>query len=257
MLTPRFCAAIGESGTGDRLTLFAVSALLAALLIASYGTRRIWLACLSIALSAAVVAGAIFVATTETPAEERAKLAFLAEKLSFVFDPQSLDMVTAALDRVSTFVAQYQVAWQSEAPTMQAATTPSWFGANSAPKPTANSPVTWFLDDPNAPVVAPIEDGFAIGGVNSSDQDLSQVHATLKPDGSGREIALGLKVEGRAASNAVIPAGARFSFGSDATDDAKPSTGAILTFRYVIAGQQKAAIVYLSAATIARFASRE
>ena len=106
-------------------------------------------------------------------------------------------------------------------------------------------------------VVAPIEDGFAIGGVNSSDQDLSQVQATLKPDGGGREIALALRVEGRAASNAVIPAGARFSFGSDATDDAKPSTGAILTFRYVIAGQQKAAIVYLSAATIARFASRE
>ena len=117
------------------MTLFAVSALLAALLIASYGTRRIWLACLSIALSAAVVAGAIFVATTETPAEERAKLAFLAEKLSLVFDPQSLDVVTAALDRVTTFVAQYQLVAPSEVPTMQAATTPSWFGADSAPKP--------------------------------------------------------------------------------------------------------------------------
>jgi hypothetical protein len=239
------------------LTLFAVSAVLAALLIASYGTRRILLACLSVALSAAVVGGAVFVATTETPAGERAKLAFLGEKLSLVFDPRSLDGVTAALDRVSTFAAQYQGAWQSEAPTMQAAATPTWFGTVSAPKPATNSPVTWFLDDPNAPVVAPIEDGFAIGGVNGSNQDLNQVHATLKPDGSGREIALALKVEGRAADNAVIPAGARFSFGSEATGDVKPSTGAILTFRYVIAGQQKAAIVYLSAATIARFASRE
>ena len=117
--------------------------------------------------------------------------------------------------------------------------------------------MTWFLDDPNAPVVAPIEDGFAIGGINTSDQDLSQVHATLKPDGSGREIALALKVEGRVARNAVIPAGTRFSFGSDTPEDAEPSAGAILTFRYVIAGQQKAAILYLSAATIARFASRE
>jgi hypothetical protein len=239
------------------LTLFAVSALLAVLLIASYGTRRIWLACLSVAISAAVVAGAIFVVTAETPADERAKLAYLTEKLSFVFDRQALDTVTAALDRLSRFAARYQTVAQSEAPTMQAATTPSWFGADSAPKAAANSPVTWFLDDPNAPVVAPIEDGFAIGGVNSSDQDLSQVHATLKPDGSGREIALALKVEGRAASNAVIPAGARFSFGSDSAEDAKPSSGAILTFRYVTAGQQKAAILYLSAATIARFASRE
>jgi len=241
------------------LTLFAASALLAALLIASYGTRHIWLACLSVAISAAVVAGAIFVATTETPADERAKLTYLTEKLSFVFDRQALDTVTAALDRLSTFVARYQGVAQSEAtpPAMQATTTPSWFGATSAPKASANSPVTWFLDDPNAPVVAPIEDGFAIGGVNSSDQDLNQVHATLKPDGSGREIALALKVQGRAASNAVIPAGARFSFGSDAPEGAKPSAGAILTFRYVTAGQQKAAILYLSAATIARFASRE
>jgi hypothetical protein len=59
------------------------------------------------------------------------------------------------------------------------------------------------------------------------------------------------------ARNAVIPAGTRFSFGSDTPEDAEPSAGAILTFRYVIAGQQKAAILYLSAATIARFASRE
>jgi hypothetical protein len=241
------------------LTLFAASVLLAALLIASYGTRRIWLACLSIVLSATLVAGAIFVAATETPAEGRAKLASLAGKFSLVFDRQALDAVTASLERLSRLAAQDQGITQSEASpqTLQAATTPGWFGANSAPKASANSPVTWFLDDPNAPVVAPIEDGFAIGGINSSDQDLSQVHATLKPDGSGREIALVLKVEGRAAGNAVIPAGTRFSFGSDTPEDAEPSAGAILTFRYVIAGQQKAAILYLSAATIARFASRE
>jgi hypothetical protein len=249
--------------TGDRLTLFAASLLLAALLIASYGTRRIWLACLSIALSAAVVAGAIFVATTETPAEGRAKLAALAEKLSLVFDRQTLDTVAASLERLSTLVAQYRgISLNEESPsaspqTLHAATMPGWFGANSAPKASANSPVTWFLDDPNAPVVAPIEDGFAVGGINTSDQDLRQVHATLKPDGSGREIALALKVEGSRSEDAVIPAGARFSFGSDTPEGAEPSAGAILTFRYVTAGQQKASILYISAATIARFASRE
>ena len=84
------------------------------------------------------------------------------------------------------------------------------------------------------------------------------MHATLKPDGSRREIPLVLKVEGRAAeAQAVIPEGARFSFGSETRDPADPSAGAILTFRYVVAGQQKAAILYVSAATIARFASRE
>ncbi|MGE3529558.1 MAG: hypothetical protein AB7G54_09025, partial [Methyloceanibacter sp.] len=60
----------------------------------------------------------------------------------------------------------------------------------------------------------------------------------------------------RAARNGVIPTGARFSFGSDTPGDAKPPAGAILTFRYVAAGQQRAAILYLGAATVARFASR-
>ena len=83
--------------TGEELTLFAASVVLGALLVASYGTRRIWLAGLSIALSAAVVAGVIFMATTETPAEGRAKLAWLAEKVPVVFDRQMLDTVTASL----------------------------------------------------------------------------------------------------------------------------------------------------------------
>ncbi len=250
--------------TGKKLTLFAASVVLAVLLLASYGTRRIWLACLSIVLSAAVVAGVIFVATTETPAQGRAKLAWLAEKLPLVLDGQTLDAVMASLEHISTLAAHGNGGPSTEGSpsatpqAMQAATATGWFGADSAPKSNANSPVTWLLDDPNAPVVSPIEDGFAIGGVNTSNQDLSQVHATLKPDGSRREIALALKVEGRAAEGGpVIPAGARFSFGSEMPDPAEPSAGAILTFRYVYAGQQKAAILYISAATIARFASRE
>jgi hypothetical protein len=245
------------------LTLFAASVVLAVLLLASYGTRRIWLACLSVVLSAAVVAGIIFVATTETPAEGRAKLAWLAERLPLVLDGQTLDAVTASLEHISTLAAHGNGDPSTEgspsaAPqAMQAATATGWFGADSAPKSNANSPVTWLLDDPNAPVVSPIEDGFAIGGVNTSNQDLSQAHATLKPDGSRREIALALKVEGHSAGGeAVIPAGARFSFGSEMPVPAEPSAGAILTFRYIVAGQQKAAILYVSAATIARFASR-
>lgn len=251
--------------TGEELTLFAASVVLAALLVASYGTRRIWLAGLSIALSATVVAGVIFMATTETPAEGRAKFAWLAEKLPVVEPRQTLDAVTASLEYISTWTAQYSgspPSAESPSPPPQpmqtASTTTSWVGADSTPKGKANSPVVWFLDDPNAPAVSPVEDAFAISGVNTSDQDLSQVQATLKPDGSGREIALVLKVEGRAAEKKdVIPAGARFSFGSETPKGSEPSAGAILTFRYLYAGQQKAAILYLSADTIARFASRE
>jgi hypothetical protein len=217
------------------------------------------------ALSAALVAGVIFLATTETPAQGRARIVWLASKLPFMPDGKALDALTASLEQIATRSAQGgEVAANADSleasrQAIQAASTTGWFGANSETKANANSPVVWFLDDPNAPVVSPIEDGFAVSGVNTSDQDLKQVHATLKPDGSRREIALTLKVEGRPAETAaVIPAGARFSFGS-ATPQARGaglSGGAILTFRYVTAGQQKAAILYLSAATLARFASR-
>ena len=254
------------------MTLFAASVALGALLIASYGTRRTWLAWLSMALSAVLVAGTIFLATTETPAQGRARLAWLASKLPLVIDRQALDALTAFREQLVTPAAhKREIAENTRSvpasrqapasrPAMQAAATPSWFGANSKPKADAKSPVVWFLDDPNAPVVSPIEDGFAIGGVNTSDQDLKQVHATLKPDGSPREFGLTLKVEGRAAeAAAVIPAGARFSFGSVTPQAGRPrlSGGAILTFRYTTAGQQKAAILYINAATLARFASHE
>jgi hypothetical protein len=248
------------------LTLFAASVALVALLIASYGTRRSLLACLSMGLSAALVTGAVFLATTETPAQGRARLAWFASRLPVVVDRQAIAALTASLERLVTPAAQEPAIAEDprpvpvSRPAMQAAATPSWFGAASKPKAEAKSPVVWFLDDPNAPVVSPIEDGFAIGGVNTSAEDLKQVHATLKPDGARREIELTLKVEGHEAeAGAVIPAGARFSFGSATPQARRPglSGGAILTFRYVTAGQRRAAIVYINAATLARFASRE
>jgi len=230
------------------------------------------------ALSAVLVAGAIFLATTETPAQGRARIAWIASRLPPLMDRQALDALTAFIQQlVIPATKKREIAETTRSapasrpalasrpapasrPAIQAAATPSWFGANNRPKAEAKSPVVWFLDDPNAPVVSPIEDGLAIGGVNTSDHDLKQVHATLKPDGDPRELELTLKVEGRAAeAGAVIPAGARFSFGSAKRQAGRAglSGGAILTFRYVIAGQQKAAILYISAATLARFASRE
>ena len=124
----------------------------------------------------------MFVATTETPAEGRAKLAWLAEKLPLVVDQQAIDAVTASLEYISTPAAQdsrsRQPSQRLHAPpqAMQAASTSELVrlgqrAKSNAPKSNANSPVTWLLDDPNAPVVSPIEDGFAIGGVNTSNQD--------------------------------------------------------------------------------------
>jgi len=245
------------------MSLFAVSAALIALLIASYGTRRIWLACLSVVLTVAALAGIIFLVTIENPGQGRARLAWLASKLPF--DQGTADRLAAAIEHAATAQPKARaITENAQSPArrsepVQAAAAPNLFGAKNVPKADPNSPVAWLIDDPNAPVTSPLEEGLSIGGVNVSDRDLTEVEGTLKPDGSWREITLTLKVEGRAAKEAaVIPAGGRFSLIAESPDAVRvPPRGAILTFRYVYAGQRKAAILYLNAATLARFASRE
>ena len=247
------------------MTLFAASAALLALLIASYAGRRAWIACCSMAVTAVAVAGFVFVSTAATKDQLRARAAWLASGLRDGFDRQTLQALTAPIEHLATQGAKESRAAENEEPAatdsnaVQASVTTGWFGASGAPKADANSPVVWLLDDAKGPVTAPVGDGAAIAGVNSSDQELSQVHATLKPDASQREVALALNVEGRAADGAaVIPAGARFSLTPETPDAvrARSSGGAILTFRYLCAGQQKSTILYLNAATLARFASR-
>lgn len=249
------------------MTLFAASIALTLLLIASYGTRRIWLGCLSVALTAAALAGIVFLAMLVSPGQGRAGLAWLAGKLPF--DQGTAESLASAIENAAIAPPKTKmVAKRAASPVrrseprsepQQAAAAPSPFGPKTPPKADPNSPVAWFIDDPNAPVTSPLEEGLSIGGVNVSDRDLTQVEGTLKPDGSWREIPLTLKVEGRAAkAGAIIKAGERFSLIASTPDAVRvPQRGAILTFRYVYEGQRKAAILYLNAATLSRFASRE
>jgi hypothetical protein len=247
------------------LTLFAASAALLALLIASYAGRGAWIACCSTAVTAIAVAGFVFVSTAATKDSLRARAAWLASGLPELFDEQTLQALTAPIEHLALQVAQERSGAGNAEPAgadsnpVQASVATGWFGAGGAPKADANSPVIWLLDDGKGPATAPVGDGSAIAGVNSSNQDLSQVRATLKPDASQREVPLALSVEGQAAEGAaVIPAGARFSLTAETPDAvrARSSGGAILTFRYLYAGQQKSTILYLNAATLAHFASR-
>jgi hypothetical protein len=249
------------------MTLFVASIALIVLLIASYGTRRIWLGCLSVALTAAALAGIVFLAMLVSPGQGRAGLAWLASTLPL--DREAAQSLASAIENAAIVPPKMKLAAKKPASPVrrseprsepqQAAAAPSPFGPKTPPRTDPNSPVAWFIDDPDAPVTSPLEEGLSIGGVNVSDRDLRQVEGTLKPDGSWREIPLTLKVEGRAASPAaVIPAGGRFSLVADSADAVRvPARGAILTFRYVYEGQRKAAILYLNAATLSRFASRE
>jgi hypothetical protein len=87
---------------------------------------------------------------------------------------------------------------------------------------------------------------------------LEKVHAVLKPDASQREVELALSVEGRELEDkTVIPAEARFSLVAvNPSQDDSQIGGAILTFRYVQAGQRKTSILYLTPSMVARFANR-
>lgn len=123
----------------------------------------------------------------------------------------------------------------------------------------SKSPLAWRLDDAGVQISSGGAGGFSVGGMNVSDKALEQIHAVLKPDGTQREMPLSLSVEGQSSEPGTsIPAGARFSLASATPneDGSETSGGAILSFRYVQAGQRKSSILYLTPATVARLANR-
>jgi hypothetical protein len=123
----------------------------------------------------------------------------------------------------------------------------------------SKSPVAWRLGDAGVQISSGGAGGFSVGGMNVSDKALEQIHAVLKPDGTQREMPLSLSIEGQSSEPGTsIPAGARFSLASATPneDDSETSGGAILSFRYVQAGQRKSSILYLTPATVARLANR-
>jgi hypothetical protein len=174
---------------------------------------------------------------------------------------------------------------------MQAAATTSWLEPEATPEPVVQEPpkqelakqgpqkqelakqepqkqeakgaskstVAWRLGDAGVQISSGGAGGFSVGGMNVSDKALEQIHAVLKPDGTQREMPLSLSIEGQSSEPGTsIPAGARFSLASATPneDDSETSGGAILSFRYVQAGQRKSSILYLTPATVARLANR-
>lgn len=253
------------------MSLFAAGVALLALLIASYSRRSTLVALGSMAMSMAALIGCLFLSTLQDPGQVRTKLAWIASRLPPMLDGQIPDELITAIEHVSTS-ASCDVGQRSGCTTtpseesppagpeaMQAASTTSWFGSKPESKATSDSPVAWRLGDPHVQVSSSGAEGFLIGGTNVSDQALEKVQAVLKPDSSQRELALVLTVEGHNLEDgAVIPAGARFSLVSETpnADGAKQFGGAILTFRYVQAGQRKTSILYLTPSMVARFANR-
>ena len=248
------------------MSLFAAGVAILALLFASYSRRRTWLVLGSTTLSVALI-GCLLLATSRDPSQLRMRFAWIANALPLVLERQNLDDLATAIERASTSSScdagqrpECGTAASAKTPpagreAMQAASTTSWFGSKPVSKPTSDSPVTWRFGDQPVQVSSGGAAGFSISGTNVSNQTLEGIHAVLKPDASQRELALALAVEGhKYEAGTVIPAGARFSLVSETANDdgSKQLGGAILTFRYVQAGQRKTSILYLSPSMIAR-----
>lgn len=249
------------------MSLFAAGVVLLALFIASYSRRSTWVALGSMAMSMVALAGFLFLATIHDPGQARMRLAWIESKLPLVLDRQIADELAAALERIAASppcdagecsTAASATSLSPGRETMQAAATAGWLETKQDPKASSQYPVAWRLDDRDVQPASSDAAGFLISGTNVSDQALEEVHAVLKPDASQREVALALSVEGDGFdAGTVIPPEARFSLVSTPNEDedgSKQSGGAILTFRYLQAGQRKTSILYLTPSMVSRFA---
>jgi len=243
------------------VSLIAVGGIIFALFVATYCQRSSWLALGSMTVSMAVLFGCLFLVTIHDRQQIRPRLESIASKLGLTIDRQTLDKLAASLESVNIPSPEPAAAARraEPEPVQAAATAPGWFDTKPEPKTNSQGPVAWDLDQSEIqlPVTSPW--GFSIGGTNVSDQALEQVQAVLKPDSTEREVELTLDVEGALVeAKPVIPAGARFSLVSESPgEDGVSPGGAILSFRYVQAGQRKTSILYLTPTMLARFANRE
>jgi hypothetical protein len=173
-----------------------------------------------------------------------------------MLDRQTIADLAASLERAPVAASPASPATGRE--TMQAAATAGWLETKPDPKANSQSPVAWRLEDRDIQPASSSDGVFLISGTNVSDQPLEKVHAVLRPDASQREVELALSVEGRELEDkTVIPAEARFSLVAvNPSQDDSQIGGAILTFRYVQAGQRKTSILYLTPSMVARFANR-
>lgn len=241
-----------------------------AVLLASYSTRRDWIALGSASLSVALVAGCVFFSTAQDSSQIHDGLARLAKRLPAAWDQPALKL-TAAIEQASTSLARARKEAAARPPILAGSIT-DWFSwgsgsktqSDAEPEPVSDdspeapispeTPIAWLLDEP-PPANSK---AFLLSGANVSDQPIKAVQAVLKPDSGEGELALVLNVEGRD-GGAVIPPGARFNLTAArlTASEAEQLGGAILSVAYVQAGRRKTSIMYLTPPMLAQRAASD
>ncbi|MHA1517835.1 MAG: hypothetical protein ACTSYK_04445 [Alphaproteobacteria bacterium] len=268
---------------GHTLDLLVAGIVCTLLFVATYSQRRTWIALGSAALSVALLAGSVFLATAQNSTPIRDGVSRLAEAVPAGWDRHALN-AAVALERASSYVASARrQATERESDPVLATSAPSiaawffwrsWFPAKpnteessvptaetvaAAPaEPVAAPAAPWAFDAAiqfllDAP--PPLASGeFALRGANVSDQPLKLVRAVLKPDSSEQTLKLTLDVEGGSKGDVMVPPGAQFSLSASefTAGDAAQLGGAILSVAYVQAGRRKSSITYLTQTMLAQ-----
>lgn len=259
---------------GDMVGLLAAGLVLFALLMASYSRRNTWIAFGSAVFSLAALIGLLFLSTSPNSGQIRTALAELAKQLPAGLDQPVMDL-SAAMEQTAKAlscedgtrpVCKMLASAAASTPPEPVAANPEPVQADTsatfldtkpldkkpAAKPSRGLPIAWLIDEPGAQVASTDSGGFLMSGVNVSDQPLEKVRAVLKPDGGAGKVNLVLQVEGLdGTAGAIIPPGAKFSL---VAPNPNTAGGAILSFSYVLAGQRRTSIRYLTPDVVARSA---
>jgi hypothetical protein len=262
---------------GDMVGLLAAGLILFALLMASYSRRNTWIALGSAAFSLAALIGLLFLSMSPNSGQIRTALAELAKQVPAGVDQPVTDLAVAmeqTAKALSCADGTRPVCKMLASAAAPSPVTPAPVPANPEPvqadatatfldkpkpietkraaKPSRGLPIAWLLDEPGAQAVSTASGGFLISGVNVSDQALEKVRAVLKPDGGMGKVSLVLQVEGLdSTGGAIIPPGAKFSL---VAPNPNTTGGAILSFSYLLAGQRRTSIRYLTPDVVARSA---
>ncbi|MEZ5827579.1 MAG: hypothetical protein R3D30_09100 [Hyphomicrobiales bacterium] len=261
---------------GDMVGLLAAGLVLFALLMASYSRRNTWIALGSAAFSLAALIGLLFLSLSPNSGQIRTALAELAKQVPTGLDQPVTDLAAAMEQTAKALSCEdgtrpvCKMLTSAATPTppepnpvpanlepVQADATATFLDTKPldtkpAAKPSRGLPIAWLIDEPGAQVASTDSGGFLMSGVNVSDQPLEKVRAVLKPDGGAGKVSLVLQVEGLDdPAGAIIPPGAKFSL---VAPNPNTAGGAILSFSYVLAGQRRTSIRYLTPDVVARSA---
>lgn len=233
-------------------------------------------ACCSTAMSVAVLFGGPLLPTLKQPSHVAAGFSWLASQLPIAGknDVSCLNRDHSPSDPSTSLDSDLRISESIPTTISDTADVPLGLSGSTREervsptgKRSRSSPIDWLFDKPEPGSIlassglgnGAVVTGLSIGGINTSDQPLTQVRGVLKPDKIPYHLELVLSLRGHQLSSGsgwTIPPGAQFDLvyefrGTEIPmDHAAKFGGTVLTFRYTLAGHHRTSVIYLSESSI-------